>query len=72
MIVETDHPVAGKVKIVGVPVKLSETPGRVRTPAPLLGQHTDEVLREYLGMSEAEIAGLRTAKAIGTNPQGST
>jgi crotonobetainyl-CoA:carnitine CoA-transferase CaiB-like acyl-CoA transferase len=65
MIVETEHPVAGTVKIVGVPVKLSETPGRVRTPAPLLGQHTDEVLREYLGMSAAEIAALREAKAIG-------
>ena len=70
MIVESDHPVAGKVKIVGVPVKLSETPGRVRTPAPVLGQHTDEVLREYLGMSEAEIAGLRAAKAIGVKHQG--
>ena len=70
MIVESDHPVAGKVKIVGVPVKLSETPGRVRTPAPVLGQHTDEVLREYLGMSEAEIAGLREAKAVGAKPEG--
>ncbi len=70
MIVESDHPVAGKVKIVGVPVKLSETPGRVRTPAPVLGQHTDEVLREYLGMSEAEIAGLREAKAVGAKSEG--
>ncbi len=65
MLVESDHPVAGKVQVVGVPVKLSETPGRVRDPAPLLGQHTDEVLREYLGMREADIVTLRQAGAIG-------
>src|SRR5262245_64571333 len=52
MIVETNHPVAGQVRIVGVPVKLSDTPGSVREPAPLLGQHTDEVLHTYLQMSE--------------------
>jgi crotonobetainyl-CoA:carnitine CoA-transferase CaiB-like acyl-CoA transferase len=65
MITESDHPVAGKVKIVGVPVKLSETPGFVREPAPLLGQHTDEVLQTYLGMSAADIAALRQAGIIG-------
>jgi crotonobetainyl-CoA:carnitine CoA-transferase CaiB-like acyl-CoA transferase len=65
MIVECDHPVAGKVKMVGVPVKLSETPGQVREPAPLLGQHTDQVLREYLAMSDAEIATLRKEGVIG-------
>jgi crotonobetainyl-CoA:carnitine CoA-transferase CaiB-like acyl-CoA transferase len=65
-LVECDHPVAGKVKIVGVPVKLSETPGRVRQPAPLLGQHTDAVLRQYLGLDEAEITALRQAGALGT------
>ncbi|MFQ5830019.1 MAG: CaiB/BaiF CoA transferase family protein, partial [Candidatus Methylomirabilia bacterium] len=65
MIVERMHPVAGEVKTVGVPVKLSETPGSVLEPAPLLGQHTDQVLREYLGMEEAEIAALRQTGAIG-------
>jgi len=44
MIVEQEHPTAGKIRVVGVPVKLSETPGSVRTPAPLLGEHTEEVL----------------------------
>jgi crotonobetainyl-CoA:carnitine CoA-transferase CaiB-like acyl-CoA transferase len=44
MIVEQEHPTAGKIRVVGVPVKLSETPGAVRTPAPLLGEHTEEVL----------------------------
>ncbi len=38
MIIEVEHPVAGKLKMPGVPVKLSDTPGGVRTPAPLLGQ----------------------------------
>jgi len=67
MIVESEHPVAGTVKIVGVPVRLSETPGSVREPAPLLGQHTDEVLHEYLGMTDADISALRQAGVIGTN-----
>ena len=44
MIVRQQHPTAGEISVVGVPVKLSETPGSVRTPAPLLGQHTNEVL----------------------------
>ena len=45
MIVEQQHPTAGTIHVVGVPVKLSETPGAVRTPAPLLGEHTEEVVR---------------------------
>src|SRR5262249_29616926 len=65
MILETDPPTAGTVKIVGVPVKLSETPGAVRRPAPLLGQHTDEVLRAWLGLGDAEIADLSQAGALG-------
>jgi crotonobetainyl-CoA:carnitine CoA-transferase CaiB-like acyl-CoA transferase len=46
MIVKQQHPTAGEISVVGVPVKLSATPGSVRTPAPLLGQHTKEVLGE--------------------------
>ena len=46
MIVEQQHPTAGKIRVVGVPVKLSETPGGVRTPAPLLGENTAEILGE--------------------------
>jgi formyl-CoA transferase/CoA:oxalate CoA-transferase len=65
-LVECEHPVAGKVHMVGVPVKLSATPGRVREPAPMLGQHTDEVLRHYLKLDEAAITALRAAGAIGT------
>ncbi|MBI3825945.1 MAG: CoA transferase [Candidatus Rokubacteria bacterium] len=64
-LVEMDHPRAGKVKIVGVPVRLSETPGAVRTPSPMLGEHTEEVLRDLLGLDAEAIAALRAAGAIG-------
>lgn len=64
MIVEVDHPVAGPLHMPGVPIKLSATPGSVDAPAPLLGQHTDELLKELLGLSDAEIAALREKNAI--------
>ncbi|MFT9495588.1 CoA transferase, partial [Anaerosolibacter sp.] len=59
MIVEVDHPVAGHLKMAGVPIKMSETQGAVRTHAPLLGQHTEEILKELLGMSTEEIDALK-------------
>jgi crotonobetainyl-CoA:carnitine CoA-transferase CaiB-like acyl-CoA transferase len=46
MSVELEHPVEGTIRALGIPVKLSATPGAIRRPAPLLGEHTDEVLRE--------------------------
>jgi len=64
VLVESTHPVAGPIRMVGPPVRLSETPGAVRSPAPLLGEHTDRVLRERLGLSEEEIARLHEAGAI--------
>ena len=54
MIVETSHPIAGKVKAIGLPIKFSDTPGGVHRAAPVFGQHTQEVLREY-GFSDREI-----------------
>jgi crotonobetainyl-CoA:carnitine CoA-transferase CaiB-like acyl-CoA transferase len=57
MEVELEHPVEGTVRALGIPVKLSETPGQIRRPAPLLGEHTEEVLREA-GFSAEEIAAL--------------
>ena len=63
MMVEIDHPVAGRVKNIGIPIKLSETPGRLQRPAPTLGQHTDEVLRD-LGCSDDEIVKLRSGGAV--------
>jgi formyl-CoA transferase len=64
MVVELDHPTAQKVKLVGVPVKYSETPGSVRLPPPLLGQHTDAILSELLGYSREEIDTFRQKKII--------
>ena len=57
--IEMDHPAAGKVKLVASPMKLSATPAQADRPPPMLGQHTDEVLRDVLGRSDAEIAALR-------------
>jgi len=58
MLLEVEHPIAGRLRTIGIPVKLSETPGEVRCAAPLLGQHTTEVL-QWLGYSEEEIQALR-------------
>ena len=58
MIQEVEHPTIGTLKVLGVPMKLSENPGRIRMAPPLLGQHTDEVLKN-LGYSDREIEQLR-------------
>lgn len=63
MVAEIDHPVAGRTKVPGVPVKMSRTQGRVRFPAPTLGQHNDEVLTQVLGLSDGQIQELR-AKGV--------
>ena len=64
-LVEIDHPSVGKRKVVGVPARLSATPGSVRSPSPRLGEHTDEVMKDLLGLGAKEIAKLRDAKAFG-------
>jgi glutaryl-CoA transferase len=64
MIAELEHSTIGPLKMLGVPVKLSDTPGSVRTPPPLLGQHTDAVLSRDLGYSADAIAGLRRQNVI--------
>ena len=64
-LVEMNHPRAGKVQMVGAPVRLSETPGSVRTPSPMLGEHTEQVLRELLGMDQQTVTALRDKGVIG-------
>ncbi len=64
MVVDIHAPVAGPTKVTGVPIKLSATPGAVRTPPPALGQHTEEVLEAVLGLDEAQRSALREAGAV--------
>jgi CoA:oxalate CoA-transferase len=63
MLVEIAHPVVGPVRVVGVPIKLYRTPGRIRGAAPLLGEATDELLRE-LGYTDRDIADLRARRIV--------
>ncbi len=64
MIEAVEHAVAGAINVLGVPMKLSGTPGAVRTAPPALGQHTERILRDDLGLSDREIADLRASGAI--------
>ncbi|RDL29899.1 CoA-transferase family III [Venustampulla echinocandica] len=65
MVQEIDHPSCGPIELINTPVKYSySTPG-IRTPPPTLGQHTDEVLRDAMGMSEKEIEDLRRGGVVG-------
>ena len=51
MAVEVEHPKVGTMKTIGIPVKLSATPGAIRRSAPLLGEHTAEVIAEWGGLA---------------------
>lgn len=64
MLVEIDQPVVGKMKISASPFKLSETPGEVYAPAPMLGEHSEQVLREVLGYSAERIAQLKAEGVV--------
>ncbi|MBS3975409.1 MAG: CoA transferase [Syntrophomonadaceae bacterium] len=59
MIVPLEQPHLGKTRVSGVPVKLAKTPGKIKSHAPLLGEHTVQVLKELLGLSDAEIKQLK-------------
>jgi crotonobetainyl-CoA:carnitine CoA-transferase CaiB-like acyl-CoA transferase len=61
---ETPHPTAGQVRLTGFPYLLSGTPAEIRHPPPLLGQHTEGVLKELLDYSDAKVNALREGGAI--------
>jgi crotonobetainyl-CoA:carnitine CoA-transferase CaiB-like acyl-CoA transferase len=63
MVVEVEHARLGPVRTLGLPVKFSDTPGKVRAGAPVYGQHTREVLAEHR-FSDAEIEALLAESAI--------
>ncbi len=64
MILEVNHPIAGNLKMPGIPIKMSKTPGEILTPAPMLGQHSDEILKELVGLDNEQIEKLRELKVI--------
>jgi crotonobetainyl-CoA:carnitine CoA-transferase CaiB-like acyl-CoA transferase len=64
MIAHVDHPTAGTIGQLGVPIKLSSTPGSVRTPPPRLGEHTEKILRDDLGLNDGDIRRLKEEGAI--------
>lgn len=64
MVMEMEHEFCGPIKMVNTPVKYSRSKPSIRTAPPILGQHTDEVLRDILGMSEVEIEGLKREGAV--------
>src|SRR5690606_19607832 len=63
-VVEVDHPTRGKYLTVGNPIKLSDSPTEVKR-SPLLGEHTEEILRDVLGYSDAEVQELMSSGALG-------
>ena len=67
MVVALDHPQRGHWLNIGMPIKLSDSPPQIER-SPLLGEHTDEILREVLGLSEAEIETMKEAGAFSREP----
>jgi len=63
-VTDFDHPQFGKTQVVGMPLRLSQTPGSVRLPAPEFGQHTEEILTELLGYSWEQIGVLKDGRVI--------
>lgn len=64
MIARAEHATLGAIRLLGLPIKLSQTPGSIRSAPPTLGQHTDAVLQKDLGLTTAEISALRDGAAI--------
>jgi len=64
MIAEVEHQAIGTLRLLGVPIKLSDTPGTIRQAPPRLGQHTEAVLQNDLSLSPDSIARLREERVI--------
>jgi len=64
MVVALDHPRAGRIRVTGTPIKLSDTPGVVENPPPLLGEHTTQVLADWLEMSAEDVEAYRHGGAF--------
>ena len=64
MIISVEHPVAGHLEMPGVPIKMSDTPGSVDRPAPVLGADTASILKEMLGFDDAKIEELYKNEVI--------
>jgi crotonobetainyl-CoA:carnitine CoA-transferase CaiB-like acyl-CoA transferase len=62
--VEVEHPVAGRSKVIGSPIHLSETPPEIYAPAPLLGEHSSDILKNILNYSDDQIDALKRGKII--------
>jgi crotonobetainyl-CoA:carnitine CoA-transferase CaiB-like acyl-CoA transferase len=64
MVAQLEHAKAGLLRLIGTPLKFSETPGSIRTPPPILGEHTESVLTRDLGLTSAQVATLRTEGVV--------
>lgn len=64
MVQEVEHPSCGPIKLVNTPVKYSVSKPGIRTPPPTLGQHTDEILRDTLKLTDADIEDLRSEGVV--------
>ena len=64
MVETVDHPTAGPIKMLGIPIKFADTPSSVRSAPPILGQHSDEILDDVLGLDATRIASLRASKTV--------
>lgn len=64
MIVEVEHPVAGETRIPGIPIKLSRTPGEIHKASPVLGEDTEKLLKQYLGLTPEQFVELREKQVI--------
>jgi crotonobetainyl-CoA:carnitine CoA-transferase CaiB-like acyl-CoA transferase len=64
MVQTREHPSAGQIRLVGPAVKLSRTPAKIQSPPPLIGEHTDAVLKRLLQLSDEQIQALRREQVI--------